>query len=97
MKTTLIMAGLAAGLVLTAGSGIAQGHRDRPDLAAMDADNDGALSLAEMTAFAQSRAAARATAMFARIDADADGLIDATEFAAAQDRRANHRAPSADE
>ncbi|MFN3662871.1 RNA polymerase subunit sigma-70 [Yoonia sp.] len=87
MKTTLIAAGLAAALTLTAGAVMAQGHRDRPDLAAMDTDGDGAVSLAEMTAYAQARAADRVERMFARLDADEDGVITPAEFEAAKERR----------
>lgn len=97
MKTTLIAAGLAAALALTAGAAMAQGHRDRPDMAAMDTDSDGAVSLEEMTIYAQARSAERVTRMFERLDADADGVISAAEFEAAKERhgdRPNH--PSRD-
>ncbi|MFU8824589.1 RNA polymerase subunit sigma-70 [Yoonia sp.] len=87
MKTTWIATGLAAVLALTAGAAVAQGHRDRPDLAAMDTDGDGAVSLEEMTAYAQSRTAERVARMFARLDADGDGVITQAEFEAAKDRR----------
>ena len=89
MKTSIFLAGLAGVLILTSGSVMAQGHRDRPDLAAMDTDGDGAVSQAEMTAFAQMRAAERAARMFTRLDADADGLISAAEFEAAKERRSD--------
>ena len=75
-------------LALTAGSAMAQGHRDGPDLAAMDTDGDGAVSLAEMTAHAQARTAERVARMFEHLDADGDGVITEAEFAAAKERRA---------
>ncbi|MBQ2260072.1 MAG: EF-hand domain-containing protein [Loktanella sp.] len=89
MTMKLITAGLIAALSVTAGAALAQGHRDRPDLAAMDADGDGAVSLEEMTAYAQARSAERVARMFARLDADENGMIDADEFAAAKERRGN--------
>jgi hypothetical protein len=89
MKPTWIAAALAAVLALTAGAAVAQGHRDRPDLAAMDADGDGSITLEEMTAFVQARSAERAAAMFARLDADGDGVITAAEMEAAKERRAD--------
>ena len=87
MTPKLIASGLAAILMLSAGAAAAQGPRERPDLAAMDTDGDGAVSLEEMTAHAQSRTAERVAQMFARLDADGDGVISAAEIEAAQDRR----------
>lgn len=87
MKNNWIAAGLVAALALSAGVAHAQGHRDRPDLAEMDADGDGAVSLAEFTSFVQARAATRAERMFTRVDADEDGLVTMAEFEAAREMR----------
>jgi hypothetical protein len=98
MKTGLIVTGLVVTLVLTAGAVMAQGHRgERPDLAAMDTDGDGAVSLDEMTAFAQTRAAERVARMFARLDADSDGVITAAEFEAARDMRGKRHSHASDD
>lgn len=85
MKKGWIAAGLVATLALTAGVALAQGHRQGPDFAAMDADGDGAVSLEEFTAFAQSRAASRAEQMFTRVDADEDGVVTQAEFDTARE------------
>ncbi|EAQ07004.1 MULTISPECIES: EF-hand domain-containing protein [Yoonia] len=85
MKNGWIAAGLVATLALTAGGAFAQGHRAGPDFAAMDGDGDGAVTLAEFTAFTQDRAATRAERMFTRLDADGDGMVTQAEIEAARE------------
>ena len=80
-----ITAGLVAMLALSAGVAVAPGHRGGPDFAAMDRDGDGAVTLAEFTAYAQDHAANRAERMFSRVDADGDGMVTQAEIAAARD------------
>jgi len=95
MKKGLIAAGLVATLALTAGVAFAQGHRQGPDFAAMDADGDGAVTLAEFTAFAQTRAATRAERMFTRVDADGDGMVTQAEIEAAREMHGGRHGKSA--
>ncbi len=93
MKNGWMIAGLVATLGVTAGAAAAQGHRQGPDFAAMDADGDGAVTLAEFTAFAQTRAATRAERMFTRVDADGDGMVTLAEIEAAREARGDRHGP----
>ena len=72
MKTTILMTCLLAGAVCVAGVTSAQEGRERPDFAVLDANGDGALTLAEM----QAHGAAR----FATRDANGDGALSADEL-----------------
>ena len=80
MKTTLLMAGIAAGFTLIAADASAQ---ERPDFATLDANGDGMLSLEEMQAAGD--------AHFASADTDGDGLLSEAELTAAASERAADR------
>lgn len=64
-------------------------------LTAMDANNDGQVSVEEMRAARQARRAERLTARFARLDADDDGVLSKTEFEAQPAARAGREARNA--
>jgi anti-sigma-K factor RskA len=97
MKKGWIAVGLVATLALTAGVAFAQGHRQEPDFATMDADGDGAVTLAEFTAFTQDRAATQAERMFTRVDADGDGMVTQAEIEAAREAHGGRHGKSARE
>lgn len=82
MKTTVLMAGIAAALVLTAADVQAKPRGERMDFATLDANSDGQLSMEELQAQGQAR--------FAAADTDGNGSLSAEELTAASEgRRAN--------
>ena len=80
MKTTLLMAGIAAGFTLIAADASAQG---RPDFATLDANGDGQLTLEEMQAAGDVR--------FASADTNGDGILTEDELLATANERAAER------
>lgn len=80
MKTTFLIAAMAAGLMLPALDASAQQARGKPDFATLDANGDGALTMAELEAHGQGR--------FAAADTDSDGVLTREELAAAAEGRA---------
>lgn len=80
MKSTVLIAAIAAGLTLVAVDASAEGRggpREKPAFAALDADGNGAITLAELENARSAR--------FAAMDTDGNGAISATELAAAQE------------
>ena len=84
MKNTILRAALLAGVVMSAGAAQAQGHRDRPDFATLDANGDGVVTMAELQAQGDARFAAR--------DTNGDGALSAAELQAAGAEHAAERA-----
>lgn len=87
MKSTVLIAAIAAGLSLVAIDASAAGRSmsmDKPDFATLDTDGNGTLSLEEL----QNAGAAR----FAEMDTDGNGALSAAELSAAQDERMAQRA-----
>lgn len=80
MKSTVLIAAIAAGLTLMAVDANAAGRdapRDKPDFATLDTDGNGALTLEEL----QNAGAVR----FAAMDTDGSGALSAAELTAAQE------------
>jgi len=84
MKTTVLMAGIAAALVMTAADAEAKPNRDRPDFATLDANGDGQITAEEL----QAQGAAR----FAAADTDGNGSLSLEELTAAAAERRENRA-----
>lgn len=87
MKSTVLIAAIAAGLSLMAVDASAAGRgepREKPDFASLDANANGSLSLEEL----QNAGAVR----FAEMDTDGNGALSAVELAAAQSERMADRA-----
>ena len=84
MKTTILMAALLSGVVMTAAAAQGAEHRERPDFATLDINGDGGITLEEM----QAQGAAR----FAEADTDGDGALSVAEMTAAAQARAADRA-----
>lgn len=83
MKTTVLIAAITAGLTLVAVDASADGRggpREKPAFATLDADGDGAISLAEL----QNAGAAR----FAEMDTDGNGALSSAARAAEMADRA---------
>jgi len=79
MKSTVLIAAIAAGLTLTAIDATAQGRgmpMDKPDFATLDADGNGGLSLDELKNAGAQR--------FAATDTDGNGSLSAAELVAEQ-------------
>lgn len=91
MKTTLLVAAIAAGITLAASAEAREGHGDRgerggariemPTFEELDANGDGAVTTDEINAAMQARADAR----FAEMDTDGDGALSAEELVAQAD------------
>jgi len=87
MKSTLLIAAMAAGLTLTAMDASAAGRgqqHDAPDFATLDTDGSGTVTLAEIEAAGQAR--------FDAIDTDGNGALSLEEMVAARDGDATRRA-----
>lgn len=71
----------------------AEGERPAPvSFAEIDANNDGQVDKAELTAHAKARRAARAAAHFAKVDTNSDGFLSVEELKASGEDRAAKRA-----
>lgn len=87
MKSTVLIAAIAAGLTLTAMDVSAQGRgQDRAplDFATLDTDGSGTLTMAEIEAAGQAR--------FAAMDTDGNGALSAAELVAAREGAATDKA-----
>ena len=87
MKSTLLIAAMAAGLTLTAMDASAAGRgqqHDAPDFATLDTDGSGTVTVAEIEAAGQAR--------FDAIDTDGNGALSLEEMMAARDGDATRRA-----
>lgn len=84
MKTTILMAALLSGVVITAAAAQGAGPRERPDFATLDLNGDGGVTLEEM----QGQGAAR----FAQADTDGDGALSLAEMTAQAQAQAAERA-----
>jgi len=84
MKKKMMFVAAFAGLVMAAGAAQADGHRQGPDFATLDADGDGQLTLEELQAQGEAR--------FATADTDGNGALSAEELIAAANGRAEERA-----
>ncbi len=80
MKTTVLMAAMIAGFMLPALDASAEGRGQHPDFATLDADADGAVTMAEMEAHGNAR--------FVDADTDGDGMLSQSELAAQVEGRA---------
>lgn len=80
MKTTILMATLLSGVVMTAAAAQGPGHQNRPDFATLDMDGDGGITLEEMQTHGQLR--------FEEADIDGDGALSVAEITAAAQARA---------
>lgn len=93
MKTTLLMAAVAAGVTLAASAEARDGHGPRmqmPTFEELDLNGDGGVTAEEVTTAMQARAEAR----FAEADTNGDGALSAEEMlaraeSARQDRLAD--------
>lgn len=84
MKTTLLIAAIAAGTTLAATAQAREGHGPRMEMPAfeeLDANADGAVTVEEITAAMQARGAAR----FVETDTNGDGGLSAEEMIARAD------------
>lgn len=87
MKSTVLIAAIAAGLTLTALDVSAEGRggpREKPEFSTLDTDGNGSITLEEL----ENAGAAR----FAAMDTDGNGALSATELAAAQEAKMAERA-----
>lgn len=83
MKTTVLMAGIAAALVLTSVEVNAKPGGQRVDFETLDVNGDGQISMEEIEA--------QGAARFAAADTNGDGVLSAEEMTAAADERAASR------
>jgi Ca2+-binding EF-hand superfamily protein len=83
MKTTILIAGIVAGLSLTAVSAQAERGGERPDFATLDINGDGEVTKEELEA--------QGAARFAATDADGSGALSEVELAAQANDRAFDR------
>lgn len=84
MKRKILMATLVSSMVLVAGAAQADNHRERPDFAALDLNEDGSLTKQELQA--------RGEARFADTDTDGDGALTIEELVAQAQKQAEARA-----
>ncbi len=87
MKSTLLIAAMAAGLTLTAMDVSAAGRgpqHDAPDFATLDTDGSGTVTVGEIVAAGQAR--------FDAADTDGNGALSLEEMVAARDGDATRRA-----
>lgn len=92
MKTTFLVAAIAAGITLAATAEARQGHgqgqrAELPAFEELDANADGSVTLAEIGAAMQARMDAR----FAETDTNGDGALSAEEMVAAADTERQER------
>jgi len=91
MKTTLLIAAIAAGMTLAAGAQARDGGArfEMPAFEEIDANSDGAVTSEEITAAMQAQALAR----FEAVDTNGDGALSAEEMIAqAEGQRASRMA-----
>lgn len=87
MKSTVLIAAIAAGLTLVAFDASAEGRggpREKPAFATLDADGNGSITLEELE---NARAA-----QFAAMDTDGNGALSAAELSVAQEAKMADRA-----
>lgn len=84
MKTTILIAALLSGAMMTAAVAQGAGHQNRPDFATLDLNSDGGVTMEEMQTQGQAR--------FAAADTDGDGALSVAEMTAAAQARAGARA-----
>lgn len=90
MKTTLLVAAIAAGIALSSSAQAREGNGQRmtlPTFEQLDINADGAITLDEVEAGMQARAEAR----FAAADANGDGALSAEEMLAQAQNQTSER------